>query len=291
MILDENTSFRNTIQSVNEKDNVNYLADSNTNSENLFFRTNLIHNTKVPFQKSENIFEDAENKYVESSNRLFDTVIQSLDYFKKISDFSLKNDDKILKVKILKDNYDKLSQDYELILKENQKLKEKNKFFKEKSQNSNFHSEVNTSCSSTSAVNNLNLNKFIDSLMYLQTKNEDLEKENKTLIVQVEGLKEKLKFEKKKRLSEEKISSNRSKLINTKSQNTLHTQKNKNDQMELLLKEQITCMQKMLVIVQDSKESTGNTNSSVSVTIFYNINFSLLNNLEEKEFYRKSKLS
>ena len=37
-------------------------------------------------------------------------------------------------------------------------MKEKNKFFKEKSQNSNFHSEVNTSCSSTSAVNNLNLN-------------------------------------------------------------------------------------------------------------------------------------
>jgi hypothetical protein len=265
LILDENTSFRNTIQSVNEKDNVNYLADSNTNSENLFFRTNMPQNKKGPFQKSENLFEDAENKYVESSNRLIDSVMQSLDYFKKVNDFSFKNDDKVLTVKILKDNYDKLSQDYELILKENQRLKEKNKILKDKSQNSNLHAEVNTSCSSNSAVNNVNLNKFIDSLMYLQTKNEDLEKENKMLKVQVDGLKEKLKFEKKKRQPEEKLSTNRSKLINTKSQNTLHTQKNKNDQMELLLKEQITCMQKMLVIVQDSKESTGNTNSSVSV--------------------------
>jgi DNA recombination protein RmuC len=228
----------------------------------------LPQNKKVQFQKSENLFEDAENKYVESSNRLFDTVIQSLDYFKKINDFSLKNDDKILKIKNLKDNYDKLSQDYELILKENQKLKEKNKILKDKSQNSNLQAEFNTSCSSTSAVNNVSLNKFIDSLMYLQTKNEDLEKENKSLKIQVESLKEKVKYEKKKRLPDEKLSSNRTKLINTKSQNTLHSQKNKNDQMELLLKEQISCMQKMLVIVQDSKDSTGNTNSSVSVTIF-----------------------
>jgi hypothetical protein len=57
-------------------------------------------------------------------------------------------------------------------------------------------------------------------------------------------------------------------MVNTKSQATLHTQKNKNDQMEALLKEQITCMKKMLVIVQDGKENTGNTTSSVSVQLY-----------------------
>ena len=51
---------------------------------------------------------------------------------------------------------------------------------------------------------------------------------------------------------------------NTKSQTTLNTHsKNKSDHMERLLKEQITCMKKMLILVQDDKDKT--TNSSISV--------------------------
>jgi cell division protein FtsB len=232
---------------MNEKDNVNYLVESNPNNEEIF--KNAMKKTKnlIESTQGEILFEDTDNKYLESSNKLFETLASSLDYFKKLGDLSVKNEDKVPTVKILKEDYENLKKNYELLLAENGKLKEKNKYLKENS---------NRPIPSSGIFKNnesLNVNKFIDSLMFLQTKNESLEKENKQLKTFVEKLKDKYRHVKKKNLD-----SLKNKTINTKSQSTLNTQgkNNKNDQMENLLKEQISCMKKMLCIVQDGKENT-----------------------------------
>ena len=264
-MLDENTSFRNTIQSLNEKDNVNYFIESNSNTDDVFKmgirknKQNLEHT-----QRSEILFEDTDNKYTESSNKLLDSIISSLDYFKKVSELSFKNGDKVPTVKILKEDYEKLRNEYEIMLVENKKLKEKNKALKENSVRLNSSSGNGNH----SYGENINVNKFFDSLMFLQTKNEELEKENKQLKSHNEDLKERLKIEKKKRLSPE-MNKNKSQhfhnLHSTHNVKTLPQAKVKNDQMETLLKEQISCMKKMLMIVQDGKDN--NTIASASVKL------------------------
>ena len=85
------------------------------------------------------MFEDTDNKYVESSNKLIDTILNSLDYFKKVNEISFRNEDKVPTVKILKDDYEKLQIEYESIINENQKLKEKLKYIKENSARGNNH--------------------------------------------------------------------------------------------------------------------------------------------------------
>jgi hypothetical protein len=84
--------------------------------------------------------------------------------------------------------------------------------------------------------------------MYLQTKNENLEQENKMLRKENDELLVKSKRTHKN--SDERNMRNRTTLTQTKSQNNFRT---KNDHMEVLLKEQIHCMKKMLLLVQDDK--------------------------------------
>jgi len=98
--------------------------------------------------------------------------------------------------------------------------------------------------------------------MNVQLKNEDLEKENKILKMEIDELNLKIRKQKKKILSEEKynnVYTNDNKkgkiLTQTKSQSNLK-KKEKKDHMEILLKEQISCMKKMLVIVQDQDSPT-----------------------------------
>jgi hypothetical protein len=235
------TSFKNTIQSMNEKDNVNYLIESNSQNDQIF-KTAMKKNNQnmiVSTQQSEILFEDTDNNnYVESSNKMLETIKKTLDYFKKSQEILLKNEDKVPTVKLLKEDYEKMKLDHDTLLIENQKLKDKIKILKESSPRSN--------------TDNVNISKFMDSLMYLQSKNEELEKENKFLKSENEDLIKKLKYE-KRRFNE---SHQGRKLTSNKSQSALHSQnKMKQDQMELLLKEQITCMKKMLFIVQDGKET------------------------------------
>lgn len=241
---------------MNDKDNVNYLIESNNNNGEIF-KTAMKKTPKMvqSTQQSEVLFEDTDNNYVESSNKLLETIKKSLDYFRKSQELSFKNDDKLPTVMILKEDYEKMKIEYERILMENEKLKEKNKILKENSVRSN-----------AGVSENLNIAKFIDSLMYLQTKNEDLEKENKNLKSENEELVKILKMEKKRRGgNEEKQTMSKNKAGHMKSQNNIQNQnKNKQDQMEILLKEQISCMKKMLLIVQDGKEST--TTSAMSVS-------------------------
>jgi hypothetical protein len=79
--------------------------------------------------------------------------------------------------------------------------------------------------------------------MYLQNKNENLEQENKMLRRENDELQ-------KTKLNKQEVR-NRT-LTQTKSHNVF---RNKNDHMESLLKEQIECMKKMLVLVQDKKRN------------------------------------
>jgi hypothetical protein len=236
---------------MNEKDNVNYLIESSSNNEEVIFKTALKKNKKL--EENVNLIEDTDNKYVESSNKLLDTIMNSLDYFKKINEVSFKNEEKPQTVRILKSDYENLRKDYESLLIENKRLKEKNKMLKENSgkSHSNYPSMDNSA---------VNINKLIDSIIYLQTKSEDVEKENKQLKSELEKAKDKLRSEKKKRLNQEQNSqsSYKSKFPNKTSQST---HGNKSEQMETLLKEQISCMKKMLIIVQDKKDNT--TTSSV----------------------------
>jgi hypothetical protein len=167
-----------------------------------------------------------------------------------VNDISFRNEDKVPTIKILKDDYERMRSEYDNVLTDNKKLKEKYKAMKEKNSYS------------TSESSNLNANKLIDSLIYLQNKNEEIEKLNKILKSENEKLKEKLK---NKRVDEDERQSSNKKLGNSsrKSQSLFESQKIKNDQMESLLKEQISCMRKMLVIVQDKKDIPGNSSNSV----------------------------
>jgi len=237
----EETSFKNTIQSINEKDNVNYLRESNQIQNFETLKRNKYENT----QNSEILFQDTDNNYDESSTKLLDSIKSSLDYFKKTVEIGMKNNDKVSIIKMTKENYEKMKLDYENVLIENQRLKEKIIKLKETSPRSNI-----------SITDNVNISRFMDSLMYLQNKNEELEKENKLLKSENDEIAKKLKIEKTKRLNA--YDPHVKKLSSNKSQSTLpyHNQnKMKQDQMEILLKEQITCMKKMLFIVQDGKEN------------------------------------
>jgi hypothetical protein len=89
--------------------------------------------------------------------------------------------------------------------------------------------------------------------MYLQQKNENLELENKILRKENEEL--------KRRDVPRKRSDTRSKVS-----------KSNNDQMETLLKEQIDCMKKMLLIVQDNK-----TYSSEDSNLHFEESFNVTN--------------
>jgi hypothetical protein len=128
--------------------------------------------------------------------------------------------------------------------------------------------------------------------MYLQNKNENLEQENKLLRKENDEL-QRMRVAKQN----DKV---RNTLTQTRSQTLL---KNKNDHMEMLLKEQIECMKKMLVLVQDKKpveysdsdsnlhfeESFNVTNMSSNSNDFhpefvYNIKL-FRNNTNDKEVY------
>ncbi len=222
----EEASFKNTIQSMNEKDNVNYLIESNQNE---LFKTSLKD------KNQEVLFQDTDNNYDDASNKLIDTIKKSLEYFKYSNDITMRNEDKVPTVKILKEHYDKMKMDYENVVIDNQKLKEKIKVLRESSPRTNNITE------------NVNISKFMDSLMYLQNKNEELEKENRYLKTENDDLVKKIK---KKRYASynEKSGSKSQSLINSQG-------RAKQDQMEGLLKEQISCMKKMLFIVQDDKQS------------------------------------
>jgi hypothetical protein len=145
--------------------------------------------------------------------------------------------------------------EYESVINENMKLKEKNKMLKE-----------NLGRGGNSTNENFNLSKFIDSLTYMQAKNEELEKENRIVKLENEELNKKLKYMKKMYSDDKYASKNKSN--QNKSQTTLRNQnKNKNEMMENLLKQQIMCMKKMINIVQDDKDNT--TSTSLTVIIKY----------------------
>jgi hypothetical protein len=90
--------------------------------------------------------------------------------------------------------------------------------------------------------------------MYLQTKNENLEQENKMLRKENDELQ-------RVRKTDDRVRSTRT-LTQTKSQGAF---RNKNDHMEGLLKEQIECMKKMLVLVQDKKRNEYSDNSDSNI--------------------------
>ena len=161
---------------MNDKDNVNYLLDSNNltakEKDKALFATAM----KVDSLKPDPEFQDTDNNYVKSSEKLFEMVSASLDYFKKAAEISLRNEDKVPVVKILKEDYEKMKNDYEFVINENKKLKEKNKSLasqyshKDQSRGSGERNNNSNRGGENGEPSNINVSKFIDSLMYLQTK-------------------------------------------------------------------------------------------------------------------------
>lgn len=240
---------RNTIQSGAEEGN--FLIES---QDAEVFRTAL----KNSRGKSDILGDDEHTtKYAKSTERLLETIGESLEYFHKLGDWNLKSE-KVSTVKILKEDYEKFQMEYNKIVSENIKLKEKIKSLKESgipkggvTNNGLVFSE------------NFNVNKMLDSLLFLQTKNQELEKENKILLVEMEEMKKKLDTSKKKGQGERRNLTKKSPVHSTN--NYTSNNKTKNDHMEYLLKEQISCMQKMLMLIQDDKE----VNTMPSVSIFH----------------------
>lgn len=246
-LIDNNASFKNTIQSINDKDDVNYFVESHNDTHLL--KTSVKNQHKKNLQDILNT-KDIDAEYLKSSEMLYENIINAIDYFKKAGEISFRNEDKLPVVKILKDDYEKLKNEYELTIQENKKLKEKNKMLKDKS---SYQQSSNDS---------VNVNKFIDSLMFLQSKNEELEKENSYLKKMTDELKSRIRnknYSEEKYYSKSKINHSQNKSIS----NTSNNRKNKNDHMEVLIKEQISCMKKMLMLVQE-KDNTTTTSVTVN---------------------------
>ncbi len=88
--------------------------------------------------------------YKKANDNLINAIQNSIDYFRSTNFDKLDN---IKFIKLSKEEYEKLKSENESLLIENKRL------------NKNKHG------------NDINVNKFIESLMYLQNKNENLEQE------------------------------------------------------------------------------------------------------------------
>jgi hypothetical protein len=239
---EENISLRHTIQSINEKEDNDYLMESN-----LFKDIDL--KTKNKNKKNLNFkLEDSDDHYAKASENLLSQIKMTLDYM-NTKEIKTKNKDKLPTIKILKEDYDKLRNDYEILVKENLRLKEKNKQLKENTTRPN------------SNIDNFNLTKFLESLTYMQTKNSELEKDNRNLKSENIDLLQKLKYI-KKLYSEEKQMNNKNNKNYSSRNHVKPINKNKNEIMEDLLKQQVTCMKRMICLVQDGKDSLEDSDSS-----------------------------
>jgi hypothetical protein len=269
--------IKNTIQSINEKDNVNYFLESNNTGD---VKTAGIINSKkmkqVNFKESLILF-DSDNNYARGSEKLLNTIVDSIDYFNKVNDFKpdLKGGQFI---KMPKEDYEKLKNEFDILVNENAKLKEKNKILIKN------NSSVKHSANSSRDYNNqnnesVNLNKFLEFSVLIQSKNEKLEEENKVLKNENDNLVKQLKFMKKKMKALGGYSnSNNMQMHNpkeemnmkkTQSKSQLQQINNKKLNYENMLKDSINQMSKILNLIQMEKDNT--TTTSISVK-FLNLN-------------------
>ena len=94
-----------------------------------------------------------------------------------------------------------------------------------------------------------------------QTKNSELEKENRNLKSENIDLLQKFKYIKKLYSEEKQMNTKNNK--NFSSRNHFKPlNKNKNEIMEDLLKQQVTCMKRMICLVQDGKDSLEDSDGS-----------------------------
>lgn len=147
--FDDNASYKNTIQSMNEKDNVNYMADSLNDRPEIF-------RTALKIDRKRGVIEDRNGNYERATAKLMETINGSMEYFAKIH-LDYKNDDKMPIVKLLED-YEKMKLEYDGIVMENQKLKEKYRMLKESKNAHNQHA---------SPADNVNINKV--STIFINT--------------------------------------------------------------------------------------------------------------------------
>jgi hypothetical protein len=236
---------------MNEKDDVNYLMESNVLNKDDYLTTKNNKKEQIDFS-----IEDTDEHYLKASENLLSHLKVALEFLNS-KEIQTKNKDKEPTIIILKEDFEKLRSDYDDVVKENLRLKEKNKQLKENSSRGpkNF--------------DNFNVSKFLDSLTYMQNKNQELESENKNLKAENEEMLQKLKYMKKV-YSDDKHGNLKS---NKNYQNKMHASvravnKNKNDMMEELLKQQVKCMKKMICLVHDGKDSLEDSDNSVIICPF-----------------------
>jgi hypothetical protein len=118
--------FKNTIQSMNEQEGVNYMGDY----------TGHLFKTAI---KRDTIINNNAISYKKATESLLMVIDKSLSHFKS-TEFKFKNEDKKPIVKILKEDYDKLREENEGLIQENKKLR---KELKNSENNSNSNNNVN----------------------------------------------------------------------------------------------------------------------------------------------------
>jgi len=323
--------FKNTVQSMNERDNVNYLIESSNDNNNKFQREiisnqkyfnstlnigneynninyNNVNNSNIQSSRDSNTnkkillnsnniitsnnnnnimncnispivnfkdmtLKDRDEVYIKSTEKLLGSLKASIDFFNEIpNDFSSKNSDlKDRAVKMLKDELDKIKSEKEIILSENKKLKEKIKIFMKNNSSNNLNA-INTNNSLSKSNQNMSnslsyiddnsvpVNKVIESLLKLQLKYDELEKENIYLKSENEDLNRKLTVTNKfvtEGKERDKYSPYNKTRPGTKSQtyNPINSKRKQSYEMENLIKEQLKCMQKMLYLVQEDNSN------------------------------------
>jgi hypothetical protein len=266
--------FKTSLNDINKSTHNRDLNNNNIIKKIILTTNNSASNNNSPLNNFKDLIsKDRDEIYIKSTEKLLLNLKNTIDFFNEVpQDITVKNSDlKENAVKILKDELDKIKSEKEIIFSENKKLKEKIKILmKNNNSNSNINNTNNTNNSLSKSnqnisnaisyieENNVPVNKVIESFLKLQLKYEDLEKENNYLKTENEDLNRKLTVTKKfvtEDKEKEKYSPYNKSRPGTKMQNNNYSQRKSSNEMEILIKEQLKCMQKMLYLVQDENSN------------------------------------
>jgi hypothetical protein len=227
------------------------LIDSNTLSNKDYPTSKNNKKEQIDFS-----IGNTDENYIKASENLISHIKGTLQFLNS-KEIQIKNIEKKPIIKLLKEDYDQIRNDYDNVLKENLKLKDKIKQLKE-----------NTSKGGANNFDNFNLSKYLDSFTYMQNKNQDLEIENKKLKTENEEIIQRYK-QMKRVYTEEKnvnVKHHKNYQINSHGSSRDGT-KNKNEMMEVLLKQQVKCMKRMISLVQDGRDELEDSDKSVIIFI------------------------
>lgn len=239
-----------------------------SNSPSIHEYPNSKHKLKEQIDFS---IQNTDQNYVKLSKNLISHIKGTLQFLNS-KEIQIKNKEKKPVIKLLKEEYDQLRNEYDDVINENLKLKDKIKQLKDNSSKGGLNNSEN-----------FNLSKYLDSLTYMQNKNQELENENKKLKAENEEILHRYKQMKRVYTEEKNVNVNKNHKnyqINSHG-SSREGNKNKNEMMEVLLKQQVKCMKQMISIVQDGKEDFDDSDKSV-LNLFNKCKIPNINQHEDK---------